>query len=291
MAKSLVSSRTDAIGLLVDNLSWSFFSELAERVQNAAEKHGYSVFIYSSQKSAGLEKAGVERFMSRGIDGLLVYATEKEENRAFYSELDKLGIPVLFFNHFLRMDVNCVTTDDYDGTIQAIRHLGSLGHRRIAYVGSGEESSFKQQRLAGYRDGLNELGVEASPHWIGLEEDDPAYGYRKVKAWLAAPADERPTAVFAQNDMLAFGIYRAAAEAGLRVPDDLSVIGFDDLDVCQLMHPPLTTVRIPLKQLAEAAIRFMLDRFAAEAGGEAVRLKTTLSPSLIIRQSTAPLKQ
>ncbi|MBB6733448.1 LacI family DNA-binding transcriptional regulator [Cohnella zeiphila] len=288
MAKSLVSNRTDTIGFLVDNLSWSFFSELAECIQNAAEKHHYSVFIYSSQKSAERERAGVERFLSRGIDGLLIFATEAKENNEYYSELSGLGIPVVFFNHFNHLSVNCVTTDDYDGARKALRHLLELGHRRIGYIGSREDSSFKRQRLGAYRDALAEAGASDAGRWVALEEDDPLYGYRVAKEWLTA-RDERPTAIFAQNDLLAFGACRAIAELGLRVPDDVSIIGFDDLDTCQFMHPPLTTVKIPLRQLADAAIRFLIERIGSGSSeDEEVRLKTTLSPNLIVRQSTAP---
>ncbi|QHW32743.1 LacI family transcriptional regulator [Paenibacillus rhizovicinus] len=290
MAKSLVSNRTDTIGFLVDNLSWSFFSELAECVQNAAEKLGYSVFIYSSQKNWQQERAGVERFLSRGIDGLLVFATETKENLAYYDELGALGIPVLFFNHFNHMNVNCVTTDDYDGARKAMRHLLELGHRKIGYIGSKEDSSFKRQRLSAYSDMLGEAGVTKASDWIALEEDDPLYGYRVCQQWFKPGANDKPTAIFAQNDMLAFGAIRAVREAGLRVPEDISVVGFDDLDACACIHPPLTTVKIPLKRLAEAAVRFLSEQIGSSEKDEDVRLKTTISPNLVIRQSTAPVK-
>jgi len=292
-AKSLVSNRTDAIGFLVDNLSWSFFSELAECVQNAAERHGYSVLIYSSQKGAEREKAGVESFLSRGIDALLIYATEAKENEPLYQEWAGFDIPVLFFNHFNHMDVNCVTTDDYEGARKAMRHLMDLGHRNIGYVGSKEDSSIKRQRLAAYRDALAEaeFGSGSGDSWVALEEDDPLYGYRVAKRWFAGSGD-KPTAIFAQNDMLAFGVCRAIAELGMRVPDDVSVVGYDDLDTCQSLHPPLTTVKIPLKRLADSAMNFLIEQINAGNGkpDDEVRLKTTFSPNLVIRQSTGPVK-
>ncbi|RKP48930.1 LacI family transcriptional regulator [Cohnella endophytica] len=286
MAKSLVSNRTETIGFLVDNLSWSFFSELAECVQNAAEKHGYSVFIYSSQKNAERERAGVESFLSRGIDGLLIFATEAKENEDFYGELAEMSIPVAYFNHFDPMNVNCVTTDDYDGARKAMKHLKELGHRKVGYIGSREDSSFKRQRLAAYQDAVADYGWDIVPEWVALQEDDPLYGYRVTKEWLSNGGD-KPSAIFAQNDMLAFGVCRAVAELGLRVPHDVSVIGYDDLDMCMSLHPPLTTVKIPLKQLAESAIRFLVERIGTEKSEDDVRLKTTFSPNLVIRQSTA----
>lgn len=286
MAKSLVSNKTDTIGFLVDNLSWSFFSELAECVQNAAEKLGYSVFIYSSQKSGQRERAGVERFLSRGIDGLLVFATESKENLAYYDELGKLGIPVIFFNHFSHMNVNCVTTDDYDGASKAMRHLQELGHRDIAYIGSKEESAFQRERLRAYRD-----FAERADRWVALEEDDPLYGYRACRDWFGAGKGEKPTAIFAQNDMLAFGAIRAIMELGLRVPEDVSVVGYDDLDACECVYPPLTTVKIPLKRLAETAVHLLSERIGEEGSrDDDVMLKTTFSPNLVIRRSTAPVK-
>jgi len=290
MAKSLVSNRSYTIGFLVDNLSWSFFSELAENIQNAAEKQGYSVLIYSSQKNAERERAGCESFLSRGIDGLLIYATEAAENEPFYDELAQMNIPVVFFNHFGHMNVNCVTTDDYDGACKAMRHLRDLGHEKIGYIGSKEDSSIKRQRLGAYRDMVSEFGLPDSSRWIALEEDDPLYGYRVAKEWFGGSRQDRPTALFAQNDMLAFGACRAIAELGLRIPEDVSVIGYDDLDVCNFLHPPLTTVKIPLRQLADSALRFLVEQIGSEKTGDEVRLKTTFSPNLIVRQSTAPVK-
>ena len=121
-----------------------------------------------------------------------------------------------------------------------------------------------------------------------MEEDDPLYGYRVAKAWFGEASADKPTALFAQNDMLAFGACRAIAELGLRIPEDVSVIGYDDLDVCRFLHPPLTTVKIPLRQLADSAMRFLVEQIGSEKKGDEVRLKTTFSPNLIVRQSTGP---
>jgi LacI family transcriptional regulator len=293
MAKGLVSNKTETIGFLVDNLSWSFFSELAEYVQNAAEKHSYSVLIYSSQKNVERERTGVESFLSRGVDGLLVYATEAKENEALYYSLSESGLPVLFFNNFTQLSVNCVATDNYKGTRKAIEHLLELGHRKIGYIGSQEDTTVKQQRLSAYMDAFSEEELQENRNWIALEDDDFLYGYRVAKQWFANN-DQVPTAILTQNDFLAFGIYKALYELGKRIPEDVSVVGFDDLDTCQFMHPPLTTVRVPLRQLAESALHFLIDRIHDSKHGTEARtpMKMMVEPQLIIRDSTAaPFKK
>jgi LacI family transcriptional regulator len=288
MAKSLVSNKTETIGLLVDNLSWSFFSELAEYVQNAAEKYRYSILIYSSQKSAELERTGVESFLSRGVDGLLVYATEAKENESLYLSLSESGLPVLFFNNFTQIAVNCVSTDNYKGTRKAIEHLKELGHRKIGYIGSREDTTVKQQRLAAYIDAFSEEELQENRKWIALEEDDFLYGYRVAKEWFTSN-ESVPTAILTQNDFLAFGVYKGLYELGKRIPEDVSVVGFDDLDTCQFMHPPLTTVRVPLRQLAESALHFLIDRIkdAKHKLEDRTPMKMMAEPQLIIRDSTA----
>jgi LacI family transcriptional regulator len=293
LARGLVSSRTHAIGYIVDNLSWSFFSELAERVQIRAEEFAYSTYIYSCLKSPQKEREGIDGFLSRGVDGLLVSATESPENARVYRELSKANFPIVIFNDLPDLEVDSVVTDNYEGATKAMQHLYELGHREIMFIGPRENTTFKTQRLAGYRDFLGRNGVPIREELIHCEEADPMYGYRVVLEVMRAR--QKPTAVFVHNDTLAMGVYRAIHELGLRIPEDLSVVGYDNLDSCQFMYPPLTTMEFPIRHLARAGVDLLMKRInetkmePSAQEGHQIHQKITLAPRLVIRQSTAPL--
>ena len=294
LARGLVSSRTHAIGYIVDNLSWSFFSELAERVQITAEEFAYSTYIYSCLKSAQKEREGIDGFLSRGVDGLLVSATESPENARVYRELSQANFPIVIFNDLPDLEVDAVVTDNYEGATKVLRHLAELGHREIMFIGPKENTSFKTQRLAGYGDFLERNGLPVREDLVHCEEDDPMYGYRVVKDVMRAK--RAPSAVFVHNDTLAMGVYRAIHEIGLKIPDDLSVVGYDNLDSCQFMYPPLTTVEFPIRHLARAGVELLMKRInekakkSADQESQRVPQKIALTPRLVIRHSTAPLK-
>jgi LacI family transcriptional regulator len=189
--------------------------------------------------------------------------------------------------------VDSVVTDNYEGATKAMRHLFELGHREIMFIGPNENTTFKTQRLAGYHDFLGRNGVPVRQDLIHCDEADPMYGYRVVMEVMRS--QKKPTAVFVHNDTLAMGVYRAIHELNLRIPDDLSIVGYDNLDSCQFMYPPLTTVEFPIRHLARAGVDLLMKRIhekemkSSEQEGHRIRQKITLAPRLIIRQSTAPL--
>jgi LacI family transcriptional regulator len=293
LARGLVSSHTHAIGYIVDNLSWSFFSELAERVQITAEEFAYSTYIYSSLKSPEKERQGIDGFLSRGVDGLLVSATESPENARVYRELSRADFPLVIFNDLPDLEVDSVVTDNYEGATKAMRHLYELGHREIMFIGPRENTTFKTQRLAGYLDFLERNGLPVREEFVHCEKDDPMYGYRVVKEVMCAR--KKPTALFVHNDTLAMGVYRAVHELNLRIPDDLSVVGYDNLDSCQFMYPPLTTVEFPIRHLARAGVDLLMKRIkekekrSSDHESHFIQQKVSLAPRLVIRQSTARL--
>jgi LacI family transcriptional regulator len=133
------------------------FSELAERVQITAEEFAYSTFIYSCLKSPQKEGQGIDGFLSRGVDGLLVSATESPENARVFRELSKANFPIVIFNGLPDLEVDSVVTDNYEGATKAMRHLYELGHREIGFIGPKENSTFQTQRLAGYRDSCTRM--------------------------------------------------------------------------------------------------------------------------------------
>jgi LacI family transcriptional regulator len=291
LARGLVNSRTHTIGYIVDNLSWSYFSELAECVQAAAEEYDYHSYVYSSLKNPENERKGIESFLSRGVEGLLISAMEAEENMPVYRDLADRNFPVVFLNDISGLEADAVVTDNFAGALKAMEHLHLLGHRKIMFIGPKEDTSFKTQRLAAYRQCLQQNKLTDDLVWC--EENDPLCGYRAVKT--AFFSNIRPSAIFAHNDIMALGVYRALNEMGSKIPDDVSIAGYDDLDACQLVYPPLTSVGVPLRELARVAVDLLMKRIeeARKSAGKTpstrVRQKIVITPKLVVRKSTAPL--
>jgi DNA-binding LacI/PurR family transcriptional regulator len=289
LARGLVSSRTHTIGYIVDNLSWSYFSELAECVQAVTEEYDYHSYVYSSLKNPENERKGIESFFARGVEGLLISAMEAEENMPIYRDLAERNFPVVFLNDIPGLEADAVITDNFLGTTKAIEHLKLLGHRKIMFVGPKEDTSFKVQRLTAYRHALRQN--ENLDDLVWCEEDDPLCGYRAVKSGLFSST--RPSAIFAHNDIIALGVYRGLNEIGLKIPDDVSIVGYDDLDACHLVYPPLTSVGVPLRELARIAVDLLMRRIeevrksAGQTPGGRVRQKVVVTPKLVIRQSSA----
>jgi LacI family transcriptional regulator len=291
LARGLVSSRTHTIGYIVDNLSWSYFSELAECVQAATEEYDYHSYVYSSLKNPENERKGIDSFFARGVEGLLVSAMEAEENMSVYRDLAERNFPVVFLNDIPGLEADAVVTDNFSGATKAMEHLNLLGHRKIMFIGPREDTSFKLQRLTAYRHALQQK--EHIENFVWCEENGPLCGYRAVKS--ASFSNARPSAIFAYNDIIALGVYRGLREIGLKIPNDVSIVGYDDLDACQLVHPPLTSVGVPLRELARIAVDLLMRRInevrnnAGQTPSSRVGQKIVVTPKLVVRQSTAPL--
>jgi LacI family transcriptional regulator len=291
LARGLVNSRTHTIGYIVDNLSWSYFSELAECVQAATEEYDYHSYVYSSLKNAENERKGIESFFARGVEGLLISAMEAEENMPIYRELVQRNFPIVFLNDIPGLEADVVVTDNFLGATKAMEHLNLLGHRKIMFIGPKEETSFKVQRLAAYRRALQHK--ERLEDLICCEENDPLCGYRVVKS--ASFSSIRPTAIFAHNDIIALGVYRGLREIGLKIPDDVSIVGYDDLDACHLVYPTLTSVGVPLRDLAHIAVELLMRRIEetrkspGEVAAPRTHQKIMVTAKLVVRNSTAPV--
>ena len=286
LARGLVNSRTHSIGYVVDNLSWSYFSELAESVQVVAEQLKYSSYIHSSLKEPENERQGIEGLLSRGVDGLLISPTEAEQNFHIFRDLAKRRFPLVLLCALDQIDAASVTMDNYSGALKVMQHFYDLGHRRIMYIGPRENGTVKAKRLSGYHTFLQTKNIKSSASLVFCEEDDPLYGYRVVQKVMRSR--RAPSAVFAHNDTLALGIYRGLYEMGLKIPQDVSVVGFDDLPSCEFLFPPLTSVGVPLAELARLAVDLLMQQINQGPSDRSRPRpeRIVLEPRLVIRHST-----
>ena len=281
-ARSLITRRTQTIGALLPDLHGEYFSELIRGIDLAARARGLHLLVSSSHGDA-TEVAAALRAMNGRVDGLLVMSSHVSADFLWGNVSDDL--PVVLMNTRVAGDRHSsFAVDNRGGAFAVVGHLVERGHRDIAFV-AGPETNFEaHERLLGYRAALAELLHDGSEYVLQGDFTQES-GYRAGNH-IAALA-RRPTAVFAGNDMMAIGCLSALNEAGIVVPDDVALAGFDDIPISRYVNPPLTTVRARITELGALA----LERLAAviEEPGRITARHETLCADLIVRQSTAHL--
>jgi LacI family transcriptional regulator len=279
MARSLITKKTGTLGVLLPDLYGEFFSEVIRGVDLAARRDGYHILVSSSHSDRS-EVEAVLRALRGRIDGLIVMSPEADA-RALEANLPD-SLPIVLLNCRVEGTAfDSINIDNYGGALAMIRHLASLGHRRIAHVKGAPSNNDALERLLGYRDAMQPLLGDGTEE-LEIEGDfGESSGYRAGETILRMRP--RPTAVFAANDGMAVGLLSALQEAGLRVPDDIAVTGFDDIPIARFLTPPLTTVRLAIAELGALAVRRLL--LAMARGEDRERQHEILPTTLVIRGS------
>jgi DNA-binding LacI/PurR family transcriptional regulator len=280
-AASLRGKRTKAFGLLVPDISNPFYAEIARSIEDRSHKFGYNVMMCNTDNDAEKEKSYLSLLTSQRIDGLVVASAFRSPD-LLEEMLDKGFSMVLIASEIPKLSVNTVTVDDYKGGYLATSHLLSLGHKKIAIIIEKVRSNVA--RLAAFKEAMLETGLSIPEGYILKTEASIQKGYENGKKILSMK--ERPTAIFACNDLLAAGVLQAAKEVGLNIPQDLSVVGFDNTVLSTTTSPMLTTISQPIKLMGTKAVDLLIEEMREEKTNKE---RLLLSPELIIRQSTATL--
>jgi DNA-binding LacI/PurR family transcriptional regulator len=269
--------------IVINELDNPWAGELIRGAEDALQAEGMGLVVSAVHGRSHLARRWLDGLGARGSLGAILAVSEL--SAAQERDLERLGIPFVVVQPSADEgpDVPSVGSTSWRGGFTATRHLLELGHRRIAAITGHKHRLTSRARLDGYRAALDQEGVEADPALVrhGDYSHEPAY--RHALDLLGLP--DRPTAVFAGNDLMALATYRAALQRGLRVPQDVSVVGFDDLPFARWLAPPLTTVRQPLADMAAMAAR-MLVRLVNGERPETLRVE--LATTLVVRESTAP---
>lgn len=282
VARSLKAQATATIGLLVPNGMNPYFAELARGIEDHCERNGFCVILCNSDDDPQKQRNYLRVLQEKRVDGLIVSSVDGEVGLA--SGLATTRTPMVIVDRELQgVDADLISIDHEYGAWLATRHLLELGHRQIACIAGPQRAAVTAMRLAGYRRALQQAGVTAMPQWALYSDFTSQAGYQAAAGLLAS---EQPTAIFAGNDMIGIGVLRAAAERGISVPQALSVIGFDDVQLSRYVYPALTTVGQSIMQLGEAAAERLLLRIANPA--ELVE-KRLIRPAVVVRESTAPV--
>jgi DNA-binding LacI/PurR family transcriptional regulator len=279
-ARSLVTRSSQTIALLLPDIANQFYAALVSAIQERLLATGHTMLLCTTEGDPSREYQYLGLLRAKQVDGVLVDGLLLPPDQI--AQFVRDGLPIVCLDRDVdSTSVPLVQVDNRRGARRATEHLLELGHRRIGHITGSPELRISDQRVEGYRDGLAWAGIELDPALLEEGRFSEEGGFAAMGALLDR---SDLTAVFAANDLSAIGAMAAAAERGLRVPDDVSVVGFDDLRLSRYTTPPLTTVRQPAAEIAERATQLLLDLAAGVAVEQRLHV---LPPELIVRGSTA----
>jgi DNA-binding LacI/PurR family transcriptional regulator len=282
-ARNLARRRSGVIGFVVPELRNPYFGEIADFVVEAVERHGLLVLLCSTRSQEARQSAYIDLLATGAIDGMLYLGSFRSNERL--AAAIRGGLPVVVVDEPIAglPPVHTVVMDDYAGGYQATSYLVALGHRRIAFVSGPSELGSVQERYRGYSDALRKGGLDPDQQIRLSGHFTEQFGMSALPHLLAAA--EPPTAAFVPSDYIALGVLSAAEANGIRVPQDLSIVGFDDIRFSQYVRPRLTTIRSPLDRLAETGVDLLFERL----GDQDRPARTEVLPvELVVRESAAP---
>jgi len=284
LARSLVTRRTQTVGVVVTTIADPFVSEIVRGLEETSQNHGYTIVLCNSNAEPRRELAAVKALREKRVDGIIITASRIGD--LYMPLLEDFGVPIVLINSQQTGEyVYSIATDDHKGAEIATEHLLSLGHIRIGYIASPNNVSSSQARLEGYRTALELHGLQFDPVLIADGDGRPAAG-AQAAARLASLTDP-PTALFCYNDMTAIGVIRALNDLGLNVPADVSVVGYDDIPLVEYLNPPLTTVGQRKYDMGCMAMEMLLSLLNGAQNVQDI----TIEPTLICRKSTAPARR
>jgi DNA-binding LacI/PurR family transcriptional regulator len=284
-ARALGSGRSSLYGLIISDITNPFFPELVKSFEDVAVQFGQEVLIANTNYDPHRMEVCVSRMLQRKVDGVAIMTSEMDEH--LIDELSSRRIPLVFLDTGTPQEgISNITIDYAAGIDAAIEHLTALGHTSIGFISGPMGLASARMRQQAFAQSLRGKGLRLNPNLIEEGNHRMDGGHRAMMRLL--DKEQRPTAILTSNDMTAIGAVGALAEQGVKIPRDMSVIGFDDIELSAFTQPALTTVRLPRQEIAKVAFRALYDsRGDANAKGA----EYTITPTLIERKSTGPAPQ
>jgi DNA-binding LacI/PurR family transcriptional regulator len=278
-ARALVSGRSGIFGLIVSEITNPFFPELIQGFEDVAVANGYEILVSSTNYDPKRMALCIRRMLERKVEGVAVMTFGIEE--PLLEQLAERNVPLVFVDLGPdRPGISLLKVDYHHGIRQGVQHLAALGHRNISFISGPKRLHSAQSRLDAFSQSLRECGIPLDPAWLVEGDHTLEGGIRAMEALLESR--KLPTAVMCSNDMTAIGVLHKLYRAGLRAPDDLSIIGFDDIHMARVTIPPLTSIQMSRLELARAAVTAL----RAHAEGTAQHRDYKIDTHLVVREST-----
>ncbi len=286
LARGLVLRRSHTLGLIIPNIRNAIYAEMARGIEDVARAHGYTAFFLSTDDDGGTARRAIETLCEHRVDGI-IYASACTGDRCL-PLLTQTRVPAVLMN---RVDLedpqraarDSVVVDNARGAFMGVEHLVARGHRRIGVVTGRGDLSTGVGRVAGVRRALRKFGIAPEPQLMAPGEFRRAASYTASQRLLKLP--RRPTAIFALNDDMAIGAYEAIVEAGLRVPEDVALLGFGNSDLTSIAGVGISTIDLRKYEIGRASVEILVDRIAGRPPQEPRQV--VLEPRLVVRRSTA----
>jgi LacI family transcriptional regulator len=280
LAKSLVTKKTKTIGIIVPGMD-HFYAEVVDGISKESLERGYSAILCNSHESTDKELELIRLLREKRVDGMLIYPLQ-EDNR-YIEELKNNPVPFIFLNrHTDALECDYVINDNIFGAYSAVNHLIHKGRKRIIYICGKPNASSGKERIAGCKKAISENGLASNTLTVVTCEEKINCCYKLTKELLKQ--DEKLDAIFVWDDKLAIGAIKAIFEAGKRIPHNVALVGYDDIEVSEYLFPSLTTIRQPSYEIGETAAGILLDKIESE--GKQELKQVILKPELIIRETT-----
>ncbi|XEC94659.1 LacI family DNA-binding transcriptional regulator [Paenibacillus tarimensis] len=282
LASAMKGKSSYQIAFLIPDIDNPIYAKYLKHIEERGQELGYNVVMCSTDNDSVKEARHISLLKQRRVDGFII--ASKFKNEELLKELIEEDFPVVLFAHErLAHSVDSVTADDYMGGYMTAKYLHSLGHRKIGVI--GEDSVSSNERIRGYKFALSEAGIPVDDRLIvvgGAAMEDAESG-----AALLLDRKDRPSAIFGVNDILAIGAMRAAKARKLRIPEQLSVIGFDDTQLCLIVSPTLSSVTMPVRELGKHVMDIIIGKIE---NGESVKQRIRMLPELVVRETTGPVQ-
>ncbi|WP_377887994.1 LacI family DNA-binding transcriptional regulator [Alkalihalobacillus sp. R86527] len=282
VARSMVRKETKTIGVIIPDICNPFFPEIIAGIERKAIDQGYFTTLSSSSGSKEIEKKIIDHFIERGVDGVIL--TTADESGEQISSLVEANIPVVAVDRAIKnFDVDTVLIGNQEGAYEAVQHLIEEGHKKIAIISGPHDTTPGLERYNGYIKALRDAGIQVEEQWIGDGDFMEQSGYDLTKRF--SELEDRPTAIFSSNNLMTIGCMKALNDIGWKLGQEVSFIGFDDVEIATFLNPQLTTVSRPMRSLGELSFELLLDRLNAKEEKPKMKRQYILTPKLKVRKS------
>jgi LacI family transcriptional regulator len=275
-----------SLAIVIKEIDNPYYAEVVAGARAAANKKGYTVQIGTSEGDPDAEKRLVDVFRSKDIDGLIIIPVISEQaDLSYVFELNRRNIPYVLLEEVRGIQASVIDVDNIEASKSAVKYLIDLGHTEILHFAGPEYSMHSEERIEGVRRAYSESSLVFGDEVVVPAGAHLADGYRAGKAYFAS-RENRPTGITCYNDLVAIGLMRALEERGLRVPQDVSVIGYDDIEILEYLPTPLTSIRVPKREMGQKAAELLIQQI--EAQKKVPPQKIHLQAELVVRKTTTP---
>lgn len=285
IAAAMIKKKTSTFGLIIPDIKNVFYADLTRAVEDTANKYGFNILLCNTDNDLSKEAEYIDLLIAKGVDGI-IFSTPEVKDMNIKNVVDAHPeLPVVILGSKLpNVHANEILVDNFEGAYLATTHLIDMGHKEIAFLTGGRDSSASIERHKGFRFAMSERGLEVNSHFVCFDKFYIESGY--INALKLLTSKRKPTAIFAGSDAIAVGIYKAARELKLTIPDELSVIGFDDSQYAEILAPNLTTIHTPIGEMGERAIEVAVKMINKKKNAKETLL---FHPTLKVRESTKSL--